>query len=130
MNRVPCNSDSEPLGKKPKKDKPTTSQTKLGSDKSVKSESKSATQTKIAELDQKWSDWFNHLEAFLMARTLEPTFSSTVKVTPTHSPPAGVVKFTDPFIRPTESAIASSSGFPGSDFSAAKHQSTSKLQSD
>ena len=85
---------------------------------------------KIAEVDQKWSDCFKRLEALLIPRTLEPTFSSTVKVMPTHSPPAGAVKSTDPFIRPTESAIASSSEFPRSDFSAAKHQSTSKTQLD
>ena len=119
-------SDSEPLGKKPKKDKPTTSKAKAGSDKSVKSESKSATETKIAELDQKWSDRFNRMEALLMARTLEPTFS-TVKVTPTHSPPAGAVKTTDPFMKVT---TVSSSEFPGTASSAVKHQSTSKTQAD
>ena len=77
-------SESEPSSKKPKKDKPTTSKTKT-----VKSESKSATETKIAELNQKWLDRFNRLEVLLVARSLELTFSSTVEVTPTHSPPAG-----------------------------------------
>ena len=47
-------SGSEPSTKKPKKDKPTTSKTKT-----VKPESKSATDSKIAELNQKWSDRFN-----------------------------------------------------------------------
>ena len=107
--------------KKPKKDKPTTSKAKT-----VKPESKSVTDSKIAELHQKWSDRFNRLEALLMARTLEPTFS-TVKVTPTHSPPAGAVKNTEPFMKPTQSATASSE-FPGSDSSAVKHQSTSETK--
>ena len=63
-----------------------------------------------------------------MARTLELTFSSTVKVTPTHSPPASAIKDTEPFIKPTKPTTASSSEFPGTDFSAVKHQSTSKIQ--
>ena len=42
-----------------------------------------------------------------MARTLEPTFSSTVKVTPTHSPPAGAVKDTEPFIKLTKPSASS-----------------------
>ena len=61
-----------------------------------------------------------------MARILEPTFS-TVKVTPTHSPPAGAVKNTEPFMKPTQPATASSE-FPGSDSSAVKHQSTSETK--
>ena len=57
------------------------------------------------ELDQKWSDRFNWLEALLLARTLdqpqqEPTFG-TVKVVPAHSPPASVIR-SEPFIRPTD----------------------------
>ena len=107
-------SGSEPSSKKPKKDKPTTSKTKT-----VKPESKLATDSKIAELNQKWSDRFNHLEVLLMARTLELTFS-TVKVRPTHSPPAGAVKNTEPFMKLTQPATASSE-FPGSDSSAVKH---------
>ena len=50
----------EPPEKKLKKDKVTTSKGKSGTDKSVRpSESKSATETKIAELNQKWSGRFN-----------------------------------------------------------------------
>ena len=46
----------EPPEKKLKKDKATTSKGKSGTDKSMKPvESKSTTETKIAELDQKWS---------------------------------------------------------------------------
>ena len=67
-----------------------------------------------------------------MARTLdrEPTFQ-TVKVTPGHSPPAGVV--TNPFFHPTDQptteSFMSTSGLPGTDSSAAKHQSFRKPQS-
>ena len=45
---------SELASKKPKEDKPTTSKAKT-----VKTESNSATDSKIAELDQKWSDRYN-----------------------------------------------------------------------
>ena len=65
--------------------------------KSVKAKSSSdrpaavSTDQRFEELDQKWSDWFNRLEALLLAKTLdqpqqEPTFG-TVKVVPAHSPP-------------------------------------------
>ena len=81
-----------PPEKKSKKDRPSTSK----ATKPVGNNSN--TNSKIAELDQKWSDRFNHLEALLLARSFEPTFSSNVKVTPTHS--SGVVQGTEPFIRP------------------------------
>ena len=64
--------------KKAKKDKSSSSKA------SKPSQNKPSADAKIAELDQKWSDRFNRLEALLMASTFEPTFSSTVKVTPTH----------------------------------------------
>ena len=104
--------------KKAKKDTPTTSKSK----KLV--ESKSATDRKMEELDQKWSDRFNCLEALLMAKTLQPTFSSAVKVIPSHSPPANVSKDTEPFFQPTSSERT------GTNSSASMHQSTSKLKSD
>ena len=66
--------------KKSKKDKPSSS-------KSKKTVEKSATDKKMEELDQKWSDRFHRLEALLMSKTFQPTFSSAVKVTPSHSPP-------------------------------------------
>ena len=110
-----------PPEKKPKKEKPSTSK----SSKPVGT--KADTDSKIQELDQKWSDRFNNLEALLLARSFEPTFSSNVKVTPTHSPPAGVVQGTEPFIRPTKPA-SSSTQFPGSGFSASQHQPTSQTQ--
>ena len=103
---------------KVKKDKPTTSKSK----KPV--ESKLATDSKIEELDQKWSDRFNRLEALLMANTFQPTFSSSVKVAPSHSPPANVAKDTEPFLKPISSERT------GIDSSAVKHQSTSQLESD
>ena len=61
-----------------------------------------------------------------MVRTFEPT-SGTVKVTPTHSPPASVVKDTQPFIDTAKSAAVSSE-CTGKGCSAVKHQSTSQLQ--
>ena len=54
-----------------------------------------------------------------MARSFEPAFTSNLKVTPTHSPPASVENVSEPFIRP-------STELPGSGSSAAKHQPTSK----
>ena len=87
-----------PPEKKVKKDKAPTS-------KSVKSTtSSSAVDSKLAQLDEKWSDRFNRLEAILLARSIEPTFSSAVKVTPTHSPPASTSHTTEPFIRPVPAA--------------------------
>ena len=80
--------------------------------KSVKSKCSSSTSQPAAmstnqrfeELDQKWSDWFNRLEALLLAKTLdqpqpEPTFNA-VKVAPAHPPPSNVIR-SEPFIKPT-----------------------------
>ena len=63
--------------------------------------SKSSQDARFDQLDQKWSERFNRLEALLLAKYLEqpgPAFT-TVKVTPTHSPPKIVVS-SKPFIRP------------------------------
>ena len=79
--------------------------------KSVKAKSSSnrpaavSTDQRFEELDQKWSDRFNRLEALLLAKTLdqpqqEPTFC-TVKVVPAHSPSASVIR-SEPFIKPTD----------------------------
>ena len=59
-------------------------------------------------MEQKWSDRFNRLEALLLAKTLdwEPTFS-TVKVAPTHAPPATAIS-SEPFIRPPGQPSSSS----------------------
>ena len=78
---------------------------KYKSVKSVKSLSSTSqlavvsTDQRFEELDQKWSDRFNQLEALLLAKTLdqpqpELTFS-TVKVAPAHPPPGNVVKQTN-----------------------------------
>ena len=111
-----------PPEKKTKKEKASTSQTV----KPIASSSKVDSQ--IAKLDQKWSDRFNRLEALLLARTIEPTFSANVKVTPTHSPPSSTAHSTEPFIRPAQPASASTT-LPGTGSSASKHQPTSKAKS-
>ena len=110
-----------PREKKAKKEKASTSKT-------VKPTAiSSMVDSKIAQLDEKWSDRFNRLEALLLARTIEPTFSSNVKLTPTHSPPASAVQSTEPFIRPVQ-PVPAATEFPGSGFSAVKHQLTSQTE--
>ena len=74
-----------------------------------------STAQKFQELDQKWSDRFNRLEALLLAKTLdrpqqEPTFS-TVKVVPTHSPPANVIR-SEPFINPADQPLTQTADLP------------------
>ena len=74
-----------------------------------------STDQRFDELDQKWSDRFNRLEALLLAKTLdqpqqEPTFG-TVKVVPAHSPPASVIR-SEPFIRPTDQPASQLSDRP------------------
>ena len=67
----------EKKGKKTDKEKTTTSKAKLHTDKPAKPVpdssrwAKALTDTKIAELDQKWTNRFNGSEALLMASTLE-----------------------------------------------------------
>ena len=68
-------SPSLPPEKKPNKEKPPTKAKKSASD------------DRISVLDQKWSERFSRLEALLLAKSREPTFSSDVRVTPIHSPP-------------------------------------------
>ena len=84
---------SSPPDKKPREEMPSTSK--------VKKPEKSTADKKMEELDQKWSDRFNRLEALLMSKTFPPTFSSAVKVTPSHSPPASIAKDNEPFFLPT-----------------------------
>ena len=74
-----------------------------------------STDQRFDELDQKWSDRFNRLEALLLVRTLdqpqqEPTFG-TVKVVPAHSPPDSVIR-SEPFIRPTDQPTSQASERP------------------
>ena len=89
----------------PPEKKPSNQNPKSGKEKPSKSPTpqshRSSSDTRIDELDLKWSERFNRLEALLLAKSLdkpEPTFAP-VKVTPTHSPPVGVVKSSEPFIR-------------------------------
>ena len=46
--------------------------------------------SRINELDQKWLDRFNRLEALVLAKTLDTAFA-TVKVTSAHSPPSDLL---------------------------------------
>ena len=74
-----------------------------------------STDQRFEELDQKWSDRFNRLEALLLAKTLdqpqpEPTFN-TVKVVPAHPPPANVIR-SEPFIKPTDQSSFQSTDRP------------------
>ena len=101
--------------KKPKKDKPSAPKPKKTVEKSI--------DKNMEELDKKWSDRFNRLEALLMSKSFPPTFSSAVKVTPTHSPPSTIGKDTEPFFQPT------SSEHTGQD-SSAMHQSASQLSTE
>ena len=105
-----------PPDKKPKKDNKISKKEKSPSTKV----SKHSTDEKFAELDSKWSERFSRLEALILAKSFEPTFSSEVKVAPTHSPPHDVGNTTEPFIRPSTSKLT------GTGFSAAKHQPTSQ----
>ena len=76
-------------------------------------------------MDLKWSERFNRLEALILSKNFEPTFSANVKVTPTHSPPSSIENVSEPFIRPS-----TSSTLPGNGSSAEKHQPTSKAVTD
>ena len=49
------------------------------------------------------------------------------KVTPTHPPPASAAQSTEPFIKPVQ-PVPASTEFPGSGFSAVKHQPTSQTE--
>ena len=61
---------SMPQEKKAKKEKVVS--------KAKKSSESSSTDSKIAELDSKWSEHFNRLEALSLSKTFQPTFSSEV----------------------------------------------------
>ena len=102
--------DSKKVGKKDKSPAATVSKPPLAS-----------ADDKIADLDSKWSERFNRLEALIMSKNFEPQFSANVKVTPTRSPPSSVEHVSESFIRPSSSAA-----LPGTSFSAEKHQPTSK----
>ena len=72
---------------------------------------KSSVDSGIDDLNLKWSDRFNRIEALLLARSLEkpePAFTS-VKIAPAHSPPASSVISSKPFIRPSDASQGSDS---------------------
>ena len=137
-----------PPVKKPNKDNKNSKKEKSPSTKASKHST--GTDEKFAELDSKWSERFSRLEALIMAKSFEPTFSSKVKVVPTHSPPHDVENMSEPFIRPSTSKLtgtgfsaekhqptsqavtsqqASTTKFPGTGFSANKHQPASQTRS-
>ena len=86
-------SPSVPPEKKTKKDKPPSTKSKKSASSSM--------DDRFSEMDAKWSERFNRLEALLLARSLEPSFSADVRVTPVHSPPATVSKDSEPFFQPS-----------------------------
>ena len=99
-------SEKKSASKSVKPDKSVKSPSRPASSSSSTGQGKStapSTDSKLSDLDKKWSDRFNRLEALLMAKTLdrpqEPVFG-TVKVTPSHAPPADLIR-PEPFIQPT-----------------------------
>ena len=115
--------DSAPPEKKPKKEKVPA--------KPKKSVDTSTTDSKISELDQKWSERLNRIEALLLAKSLNPAFTSEVRVSPTHSPPAGISKDSEPFFQPSHRSRESlPDRRTGPDTHALQHKSAGKLQSD
>ena len=112
-----------PPEKKPKKDKPPTKVKKSTTATS------SSVDDKFSALDDKWSERFNRLEALLLAKSMEPTFSADVRVTPVHSPPANVACDSEPFFQLTNRPVDTSQR-TGPDFSAALQPSASKLTRD
>ena len=105
MVQSPGSSSSTKKKKSSSSDKKPTTKHSKSSEKPAKSPTtlRSSADARIDELDQKWSDRFNRLEALLLAKTMdkEPTFS-TVKVAPTSSAPPGIAKSSEPFIRPSD----------------------------
>ena len=113
--------EAPPPDKKAKKDAKKVGKKDKSPCATVSKPPQACTDDKIADLDSKWSERFNRLEALIMAKNFEPQFSANVKVTPTHSPPSSVEHVSEPFIRPSTSTM-----LPGTGFSAEKHQPTSK----
>ena len=81
---------------------PPEKKSKKPPSKSKKVVAPSSADSKISELDQKWSERFNRIEALLLSKSLQPSFSSEVRVSPTHSPPAGIQKDSEPFFQPVK----------------------------
>ena len=112
-----------PPEKKAKKDKPPTKSKKSSSVPS------SATEDKFVALEDKWADRFNRLEALLLARSIEPTFSSDVRVAPDHPPPGNITRDSEPFFQPSDKPLDTSQR-TGPDSSAALQPSAGKLTTD
>ena len=105
-----------PPEKKSKKDsKKDTKKEKSPPAKASTSSSQTSADTKIAELDVKWSERFNRLEALILSKNFEPTFSANVKVTLTHSPLSSVENVSEPFVRPSTSCTLPGNGKKGRD---------------
>ena len=113
-----------PPEKKTKKDKPSVKPKKT-----TTATLSSATDDKLTALEDKWSDRFNRLEALLLAKSMEPAFSSDVRVAPTHSAPTNVTRDSEPFFQPSN---PSDDAFQrtGPDSSAALQPSAGKLVRD
>ena len=94
--------------------------------------STSTADDRISELDQKWSERFNRLEALLLSKSLQPTFSSEVRVTPSHSPPVNMARDNESFFQPTSRAMddSSTSQRTGPDIGAAQQPLAGKLPTD
>ena len=112
-------SPSVPPEKKTEKDKPSSTK--------AKKSASSSTDDRFSELDAKWSERFNRLEALLLARSLEPSFSADVRVTPVHSPPATVSKDSEPFFQPSHRPVDSIAKRTGPDSDAALQLLAGKL---
>ena len=110
-------SPSLPPEKKAKKDKPVSKSKKTVS-------ASTSADSKIAELDLNWLERF---KAWLLFKLFPPSFSSDVRVTPSHSPPPHVGKDTEPFFQVTSSG--SYVELTGPDFSVEKQLSAGKQQS-
>ena len=119
-------SDKSPVPpeKKAKKDKPSVKPKK-----SATSTLSSATEDKFTALEDKWSERFNRLGALLLAKSMEPIFSSDVRVAPTHSAPSNVTRDSEPFFQPPNPS-GESSQRTGPDSSAALQPSAGKLVRD
>ena len=73
MVQSPGSSSSAKKKKSSSSDKKTASKSSTSSEKPAKSPTthRSSADARIDELDQKWSDRFNRLEAILLAKTME-----------------------------------------------------------
>ena len=120
--------DKKKKDKKTASEKPKSSKSSEKPSKSVETKlSRFSADDRIDELDRKWADHFNRLEALLLAKSLdqpEPTFQAP-KVAPTHPPPVGAIKSSAPFIRSSMDQQASSD-LPGTSQSTPQGQVTSK----